>query len=355
MTLPAGVYAETYAQDKALIRTKAQWCWFIALMIFLFTLPLFGGARMTGIMNVIGITVIAVVGLQINVGYAGQINLGQSAFMGIGAYTAGTLTLHFHLPIWMTIPMAGISAACFGAIFGLTAARIKGFYLVLTTIAAHYIFSFAIIKLPKAWFGKIEGLRLDPISLFGFEFDTDRRMYYLIFTIAALMIYGAYGLGRSRIGRTFVAIKEDDNAAEIIGIDVVYYKLLAFFIGTFYAGIAGALWGYYLRYIQADQFTLWMSIWYMSMLIVGGLGPSILGAMIGTIAIRLFQEFITYLGPLLANIERFSDLGVTRNIFASMNLLLGSIIILFVIFEPRGLLHRWNVVKESYRIWPFPH
>ena len=351
MTLPAGVYAETYAQDQALIRTRTQGCWFIGFMIFLFILPLFGGGRMIGIMNVIGMMVIAVVGLQITIGYGGQINLGQSAFMGVGAYCCGALAIHFNLPLFITIPAGGVSAALFGVVFGLAAVRIKGFYMALTTIAAQYIFHFAMMKLPKSWFGQSRGLRLDPVSLFGFEFDTDVRMYYLIFSIAVLMIYGAWGLVRSRTGRAFVAVRDNDNAADIIGINVFYYKALSFFIGAFYAGVAGALWGYYIRYIQSDQFTLWLSVWYVGMLIVGGMG-TILGAIIGTVVIQFLQELISHLGPQL--IEIFPYIG-GQIVFSSMNMLLGGIIILFVIFEPRGLVHRWNIIKESYRIWPFPH
>lgn len=353
MTITASAYAEASYKDQALISTQKQWYWFIGFIIFLFILPLFGGGRVIGIMNLIGIIVIAVVGLQINAGYAGQINLGQSAFMGVGAYTAGALTLHFNLPIWITIPAGGVNAAAFGAIFGLAAVRIKGFYLALTTIAAQFVFYFTMLKLPKRWFGQIEGLRLDPVSLLGFEFDTDVRMYYLIFIIAVLMIYGALGLVRSRTGRALVAIRDNENAADIIGIDVFYYKSLSFFIGAFYAGVAGALWGYYVRYIQVDQFTLWLSLWYLGMLIVGGMG-SILGAIIGTVVLRLFQEFITYLGPQVTEIEVFAQMG-EHIVFAFMNMLLGLIIILFVIFEPRGLVHRLNIIKESYRLWPFPY
>jgi len=353
MTLPGGIYAETYEQDMALIRTTPQWCWLIALLIFLFAVPLFGGGKVLGFLIVSWITLIAVVGLQINVGYAGQINMGQSAFMGVGAYTAGALSLHLNLPIWITIPAAGIAAACFGAIFGLAAVRVKGFYLALTTIAAQYVFVFVMSKMPHSWFGRSEGLRLDIVSLFGFEFSTDVRLYYLFAVIGTLMIYGAWGLVRSRTGRALVAVRDNDNAADIIGINVFYYKAHSFFIGAFYAGVAGALWAYYVRYVQADMFTLFFSVWYLGMLIVGGLG-SILGAIIGTVTIGLAQEAIKYIGPWIAEMEILSGVG-GQVVFASMNMLLGGVIILFVIFEPRGLVHRWNIIKESYRIWPFPH
>lgn len=351
MTLPAGVYAESYGQDRALIRTIRQWCWFIGLMIFLFIFPLFGDMGIIAIMNIVGIMLIAVIGLQITTGYAGQINLGQSAFMGVGAYFCCLTALRLNLPFWSAIIFGALCSAIFGSVFGLAAVKIKGFYMALTTIASQYIFAFAMLKLPKGWFGQAEGLRLEPASFLGFELDTDVRMYYMILCAAIIMLYGAMGIIRSRTGRAMVAIRDNDNAAEIIGINNFHYKALAFFIGAFYAGIAGGLWAYYVRYIQVDQFTLWLSVWYLGMLIVGGMG-SILGAIIGTIVIRILQELITHLGPRLA--EFFPHIG-GQVVFASMNMLLGGIIMIFVIFEPKGLVHRWNIIKERYRIWPFPH
>ncbi|HMN81413.1 MAG TPA: branched-chain amino acid ABC transporter permease, partial [Burkholderiaceae bacterium] len=266
-------------------------------------------------------------------------------------YACAVLATKFSAPLWIMIPASGLCAALFGAIFGLAALRIKGFYLALTTIAAQYIFGFAMLKLPKEWFGRSEGIRMEPAALGDLVFDTDERLYWLVLVVALVMVTGAWGIVRSRTGRAFVAVRDNDNAAEVIGIDVFRYKTLAFFIGAFYAGIAGALWACYVRYVQADQFTLWLSVWYLGMLIVGGMG-SILGAIIGTIVIRLFQELITVTGPLIT--EWLPQLG-GQFVFASMNMLLGGMIILFVIFEPRGLVHRWNIMKESYRIWPFPH
>ncbi|TSA07955.1 MAG: branched-chain amino acid ABC transporter permease [Comamonadaceae bacterium] len=351
MTLPGGVHAETYQEDRALIRTPRQWLWFAGLIAALLSLPYLGFGGAVGIATVIGITLIAALGLQITSGCAGQINMGQSAFMGVGAYATGALAVHLHWSFLLTIPIGGTSAAVFGSIFGLAALRIKGFYLALTTIAAQYIFTFLMLKLPKEWFGQSEGLRLDPAALSGFAFDTDTRIYYLVLAAAALMTYGAWGLMRTRTGRAFIAVRDNDNAAEVIGINVFYYKTLAFFIGAFYAGTAGALWAYYVRYVQADQFTLWLSVWYLGMLIVGGMG-SILGAIIGTVVIRFLQELITLVGPMIA--ELLPTLG-GQFVFAAMNMLLGGLIIVFVIFEPRGLVYRWNIIKESYRIWPFPH
>lgn len=351
MTLPGGVFAETYAQDRALIRTKGQWLWFVAFMLILLLLPAIFSGRVVGIATTIGITMIAVLGLQITMGLAGQVNLGQSAFMGVGAFICAAMASKFAIPFWLAVPMAGVGAALFGAVFGTAALRIKGFYLALTTIAAQYVFTFAMLKLPESWFGRSQGIRLDPASLFGFEFNTDQRMYFLVLVLVVVMTTGAWGLARSRTGRALVALRDNDNAAEVIGIDVFSYKIRAFFIGAFYAGVAGALWAYYVRYVQVDQFTLWLSVWYVGMLIVGGLG-SILGAIVGTVIIRLMMEFINSAGPLLND---FVPNLSSQYVFASMNILLGGMIILFVLFEPRGLVHRWNIIKESYRIWPFPH
>lgn len=351
MTLPAGLFSETYAEDRALVRTRPQWVWFALFLAILVLLPVLFSGKVVGIATSIGITLVAVLGLQITTGIAGQINMGQSAFMGVGAYAAGSLAVNLHLPFWLTIPLAGVAAAVFGAIFGLAALRIKGFYLALTTIAAQYIFAFVMLKLPKSWFGQSEGLRLEPASIGGFAFDTDARLYYLVLVFVLIMTTGAFGLARSRTGRAFVAVRDNDNAAEVIGIDTFYYKTLAFFIGAFYAGIAGGIWAYYVRYVLLDQFSLWLSVWYLGMLIVGGMG-SVLGAIIGTVFIKLLQEWITALGPQVT--DWFPALG-GQFVFASMNMLLGGMIMLFVIFEPRGLVHRWNITKESYRIWPFPH
>jgi branched-chain amino acid transport system permease protein len=351
MTLPAGVYSETYAQDQALIKTYKQWCWLLGLLFFLFILPFIAEVGIVGIMIVTCIMIIPVVGLQITTGYAGQINLGQSAMMGIGAYVCAATSVNASLPACITIPIGGISAAIFAAVFGLSAVRIKGFYMALTTFAAHYIFNFTMLKLPRNWFGQSEGIRIQFASIGPFVFDTDIKMYYLILGITIIMTYGAFSLMRGKAGRALVAVRDNENAADIVGINSRYYKVLAFFIGGFYAGIGGSLWAYYIRYIMVEQFTIWYSVWFLAMLIVGGMG-SILGAIIGTLIIRFSQELITYLGPQLAVL--FPQIG-GQIVFASMNLLLGGSIMIFVIFQPRGLVYRWNILKEAFRIWPFPH
>ncbi|MDY7036376.1 MAG: branched-chain amino acid ABC transporter permease [Thermodesulfobacteriota bacterium] len=350
--LPCGVYFETYRQKKTYLHTGPQWACLIGFIILLLFLPHLVSLRFTGIINMMSIILIAVVGLQITIGYTGQINLGQSAFMGMGAFVAASLANNLNWPFWITIPCGGLGGAFLGAIFALPVSRIKGFYLALTTLAAQIMFPLIIMHLPKKLFGGAFGMRLEPARFLGITLDSDRSLYYFDIIIASIMILFAFNLVRSRIGRAFMVIRDNDIAAEIIGINIFFYKTLAFFIGAFYAGVAGALWAYYIRYIGVDQFTLYFSIWYVGMLIVGGMG-SVLGAILGTVFIRTLQESVTYLGPFLVQI--FPQTGGPEIWFAGMNILLGAVIILFLIFEPRGLAHRWNIIKTSYRIWPFPY
>jgi branched-chain amino acid transport system permease protein len=348
---PAGVFATTYQRDQALIRTRAQAIGLLVLLALLLLLPQLVGSRLMAMVSVMMISAVVVVGLQINTGYAGQVNLGQAAFMGVGAYTSGAVALKFGLPFWLSIPLGGIAAAAFGFVFGLSAVRIKGFYLALTTIAAQFLFHFLILNLPSSWLGGSNGLSIEPATFFGYRMADDISIYYLCLAVTAIMVFGAYGIARSRHGRAFVAVRDDDVASGMMGIDVVRTKATAFLVGAFYAGIGGGLWTYYVRFVAVDQFTLLHSIWFIAMIIVGGMG-SVTGALIGVVVIKLAQEGITTLGPTVVEKLPFLSGDV---VFAAMNVFLGGIIAAFLIFEPRGLMHRWNIIKRSYRLWPFPY
>lgn len=348
---PAGVFATGYARDQALIRTRKQRVALIVFLIALLLVPWLLGPRLVAMGSVMLITAVVVVGLQINTGYAGQVNLGQAAFMGVGAYVTGVFAAKAGLPFWLSIPLGGLAAAAFGFVFGLSAVRIKGFYLALTTIAAQFLFHFLVLNLPSSWLGGSNGLSLEPATFFGRRLADETSIYYLCLAIAAIMIFGAYGITRSRHGRAFVAVRDDDVASGMMGIDVVRTKATAFLVGAFYAGIGGGLWAYYVRFVAVDQFTLLHSIWFIAMIIVGGMG-SITGALIGVFVIKAVQEGFTSLGPTL--VEKLPFLGGDI-VFASMNVFLGGVIAAFLIFEPRGLMHRWNILKRSYRLWPFPY
>ncbi len=345
----SGVFFTSYGGDRSLIRTFSQWVAVLSLVAVLLALPLLAPDRWISIGYTIFITAIAVVGLQICTGYAGQINLGQSAFMGVGAYACAVSVAYWSFSIPLALVFGGACAAIFGSLFGLSAARIKGFYLALTTIAAQALFHFFILNLPSSWLGGPGGVHMEGVSVFGIDLANDKAIYYLAFIALIVMTCGAFGIVRSRHGRAFEAVRDDDVAAGMMGINVMLTKMRAFLVGAFYAGIAGGLWAIALRHVSVEQFSLFSSIWLIAMMIVGGLG-SIVGALIGTVVIQLIREGVTTLGPTLS--QTFPIVGQDI-VFASMNVLLGAVVILFLLFEPKGLMHRVNIAKQTLRRWPF--
>lgn len=347
---PSGVFFTNYAGDRSLIRTRAQWVSLVLVLLILATVPWWASDRWVSIGYTTFITAVAVMGLQICTGYAGQINLGQSAFMGVGAY-GSAVAMGAGWDAAASLVIGGAGAALFGVMFGLTAARIKGFYLALTTIAAQALFHFLVLNLPHAWLGGAGGLHVASISVLGLSLENDRAIYWFSFSALLIMTAGAFGIVRSRHGRSFEAVRDDDVAAGMMGIPVAATKARAFLVSAFYAGVAGGLWVVALRHVSIEQFTLFNAIWMIAMMIVGGLG-SIVGALIGTAMIQLAREGVTSLGP--SFIQWVPALGQDF-VFAAMNVLLGAVIILFLLFEPKGVMHRIQITKKAYRLWPFPY
>jgi len=345
----SGVFFTHYAGDRSLVRTPSQWASLAILVVAVLALPLVAPDRWIGIGYTMFITAVAVIGLQICTGYAGQVNLGQSAFMGVGAYACAVAISHWGWPVPLAMAFGGVAAAAFGSLFGLSAARIKGFYLALTTIAAQVLFHFLVLNLPSSWLGGPGGVHIEGVTLFGIDLASDKAVYYLSLGVLVVMTGGALGIVRARHGRAFEAVRDDDVAAGMMGIDVMGTKTRAFLVGAFYAGIAGGLWAIALRHVSVEQFSLFSSIWLVAMMIVGGLG-SIVGALVGTLVIQLAREGVTTLGPSLS--QTFPAVGQDI-VFASMNVLLGAVVILFLLFEPKGLMHRIETAKQAYRRWPF--
>ncbi|MDP3832459.1 MAG: branched-chain amino acid ABC transporter permease [Hydrogenophaga sp.] len=347
---PSGIFFTSHAGDRSLVRTRAQWACLVLLLLVLATLPWWASERWVSIGYATFITAVAVIGLQICTGYAGQINLGQSAFMGVGAYGAA-LAMAAGWDALAALLIGGAGAALFGVMFGLTAARIKGFYLALTTIAAQALFHFLVLNLPSSWLGGAGGLHVESASVLGISLNHDRAIYWFSLLVLVVMTVGAFGIVRSRHGRSFEAVRDDDVAAGMMGIPVAATKARAFLVSAFYAGVAGGLWVVALRHVSVEQFTLFNAIWMIAMMIVGGLG-SIVGALIGTVMIQLAREGVTSLGP--SFIQWVPAVGQDF-VFAAMNVLLGTVIILFLLFEPMGVMHRVQITKKTYRLWPFPY
>jgi branched-chain amino acid transport system permease protein len=344
---PSGIFNTSYNQDLAIVRTRLQWVMFIALIVALFALPVVVQGYIIGFLVLIGISAIAALGLMLLMGYCGQISLGHSAFMGVGGFTAALLVLKLGISFWLALPAAGIMAGLTGLVFGAPSLRLKGFYLALATLAAQFILMFLLYR----FFGGASGVRVAPPSIGGLALDSDHRFYYLVMALLVLLTFFAKSLARGRTGRAFVAIRDNDIAAETMGINVFGYKLLAFFIGCFYAGIAGALWVFWLGVAQAAHYTLMESIWYLSMMVVGGIG-SISGALFGTVFIRVVAEVGRRLAPMIGGLVPALALTVGA---ALPDIFIGLAIVIFLILEPRGLSHRWEMFKASYRLHPFSY
>lgn len=347
MSLRSGTFHENYAQDMAILRTKLHWGMLFAFLILLFTCPLFFSDRILTIMTMIGIAIISVHGLNILTGYCGQISIGHVGFMAVGAYVSAILTAKFGWPFWAALPCAAMAAGMAGLIFGLPSLKIKGFYLIMATIAAHFIIIWLILQFRDITGGP-DGFAVPKPKIGSFVFNSKASYFYLVMAIACLATFLAVNIIRTRAGRAFVAIRDNDLAAEVMGINLWIYKLQAFFIGCVYAGVAGALLVHYYGFASVDQFPFMDSVWYLGMLIVGGMGSTI-GAILGAVSLKLLDELVTIVGPILSA-------AVAAQAAASLALITrGLVIILFLIFEPRGLAHRWGIIKAYYRLWPFSH
>jgi len=347
MELPCGTFSQNYAHDMAIIRTRWQWVMLSVLLVLLFASPLFLSDRILTIITIIGITIISVQGLNILTGYCGQISIGHAGFMAVGAYTSGILTARLDWPFWIALPCAALAAGIVGLLFGLPSLKIKGFYLIMATIAAQFIIVWVIIQ-ARGITGGPDGLAVPRPQIGDFVFRSKASYFYLVTSIALLGTFLAQNIVRTRTGRAFVAIRDNDLAAEVMGINLWVYKLLAFFIGCVYAGVAGSLLVHYFSFATLDQFPFMNSVWYLGMLIVGGMG-SIPGAIFGAVSLKLLDELVTIVGPVLSAV-------VAAQAAASLALISrGVVIMLFLIFEPRGLAHRWDMIRSYYRLWPFSH
>jgi branched-chain amino acid transport system permease protein len=347
MDLPSGTRNYDYATDMAVLRTKTHWAFFIGLLLLVFTAPLYLGNYWLGVFNLIGITIISITGLNILLGYCGQLSIGHAGFIAVGAYTSAILTNRFELPFLVGLISAGGIAGLVGMIFGIPSLRVKGFYLAISTIAAQFI----IIWVINHWTsltGGFVGISVPPASIGGLSLVSQASQFYLIMIIVVIVVFLANNLARSRVGRAFVAIRDNDLAAQVMGINLFRYKLLAFFLGCFLAGIAGSLLAHWTGFMNAENFTMMDSILYIGMIIIGGLGTTI-GPILGVLFIRLVQQGITFLSPLLENTFAMPA-GFTTGLGP---MVFGLAIILFLILEPRGLAHRWALIRASYRLWPF--
>ncbi|OPY82067.1 MAG: leucine/isoleucine/valine transporter permease subunit [Smithella sp. PtaU1.Bin162] len=350
-----------YYEDIELFSSKTVLVWSVIFLLFLFTLPIYVPSYNIYILNIIMVHIILAVGLNILVGYTGQISLGHAGFFAVGAYGTSLIMMHLHLPFLIAIVLAALLAAFLGFIIGLPALRLEGPYLAIATLG----FGLTIMHIIGRWdiFGGRMGITAPPLDLgipgssFSLVIEGDANIYYLILIITILLVIAARNLMKTRVGRAFIAIRDDDIAAEVMGVNLTLYKTMSFAVSAFYAGIAGGLYGFVVSFFDPFTFNLILSIIFLVMVVVGGLG-SVLGAIMGAVLITYLQfdllknvETLPYLGNFLVGISKrwFTVIGLAN--FSSIAL--GLIMIIIVIFEPLGMFGIWIRIKKYWKTWPF--
>ena len=348
---PCGNFNETYQQELTIFETDfGRLAMLIGLVLLFAVVPFVTNAYILYIINTVGIYAIAAIGLNLLIGYTGQISLGHGAFFGVGAYSAAILATKVGFPFFLAVPAAGIITALVGMIFGIPSVRLKHLYLCIATLAGQIILEYVFAQW-EGLTGGAEGISIPTAGLFGIDLGSDRNFFFVIFACFSVMTWIAVNLVRTRYGRAFIAIRDNDQAAEGMGIPIFIYKLLAFAISSFYAGFAGALFAYYMMSITPEPFSLWLSIEYIAMIIIGGLG-SIPGAAFGTVFIIALNEVLSHITDYLMNVGT-TGMGIT--IAPLREFIYGLTIILFIIFEPKGLAEVWRIVRSSFRLWPFSY
>jgi branched-chain amino acid transport system permease protein len=350
----SGVFKTDYGADMALYPLPiAKWAVAAMAVLFIVVAPLTLGEYLISILNLILIAAVGAMGLNILVGYTGQVSIGHAAFMSVGAYTAANLIVRVGAPFWVAIPAGGLMAALVGAVVGIPSLRIKGLYLAIATLAAQLIIEWTINHVPWISGGVQASIEVPRPSVLGMPLKTQTQLYFFLMFFVVLAIVAMQNLVRGRIGRAFIAVRDHDTAAEIIGINIFRYKLLAFAISSFYAGVTGVLYTYYLGIANYEQFQINVSIDYLAMIIIGGLG-SVLGSILGAAFVTLLPIVTRWVlegvGGLL-----FSQADLL-NIIPNLRLVMfGGLIVLFLVLEPEGLNRLWVNVRNYFRMWPFSY
>ena len=323
---------------------SSSWMSLVLFIGVMLALPLVAPRYWIYFAGLLGINIIATHGLNIMMGFTGLLSLGHAAFVGVGAYTVALAQIHLGLPFWITIPLAGVSAALIGVFFGLPSLRIRGLYLVIATLAAQFILNFIFVHWQGVTNGDV-GLTVQPATVFGFPLNTETRVYYLILAAVVFMTWFGANVIRSRVGRAFIAIRERDLTAQVLGIEMVRYKLIAFALGSFYAGIAGGLLAYFNQFVNPEQFGLLLSVFFLSAVIVGGMG-STLGAVLGAAFMTVVPEILRE-GALLGGGAIGLDLSTILTPLRET--VFGLLMVTFLILEPRGLARLWTRASKSSR------
>jgi branched-chain amino acid transport system permease protein len=361
--LPCGNYHQNYAQDHAWWQTRFIKGKMLLLFFTLFVLiPAVADSYWLSVCNQIGYTVLGALGVQLLIGFCGQVTLGHAAFLAVGAYTSTLLVLEFPWPKlfldWglaypVSIFLAAVVAGLWSVLFGLPSAKVKGFYLILTTMAAQFItVDFILTQYVSQIGGRGQAFSLPvgTIKVGHWVIDNDLKVYFMMIVLTIICIAGVVNLLRSRAGRAWVAIRDNDISAEVMGINVIKYKLLAFFVAGFIGGIAGAVWISNLAAISPEHFPWFWSLWLVGVILIGGVG-SIHGTVFGSIFMVVVMELLQFAVMPLAD----SYPKLLMDFLFIKEAAFGLAICAFMIFEPNGLAYRWWQTKNYLNLWPFSY
>lgn len=338
---------QSYIADEALLGTRTQWVWMGILALLLVAAPFVLDGYWLYLACLVTINVASATGLNILTGYTGLVSLGQAAFMAVGAYTVAVLQRDVGTPFLLNLLLAGAVTALVGVFVGLPSLRVKGLYLAIATIAASFILHFVFVNWQSLTKGP-SGLSLEPATLFGTPLVSNFQLYWVFVPITVLMVLGAANLFRTRIGRAFIAIRDRDISAEVLGIPLLRYKLLSFAISSFYAGVAGGMWAYFFRVVTPESFPFITSIFFLAAIIVGGMG-TILGGIVGAVFMTLVPELLRFLvewmSPFVPNAGTL--LSPVRTV------VFGALIVGFLVFEPQGMAEIIQRIRRFFHLWPF--
>ncbi|MEM7445160.1 MAG: branched-chain amino acid ABC transporter permease [Pseudomonadota bacterium] len=359
---PSGDFRSSYAADTTIFDDRFSRRFVVGLVIILALVPIptvfdLGFDVLSrywmNLLVSIGYLSIAALGLNILVGFTGQISIGHAAFFGFGAFASVFIYETTSIPVFFCIPLAGVMTAAVGLIFGVPAARIKGLYLAIATLAAQFILQDFFAR--ADWFsGGSHGSVARPLEIFGYSFRSVHAYWWIVLAYVVVLYLAATNLMRSRDGRALIAVRDHYLSAEIMGVNLTKYRILSFGIASFYAGVGGALFAHHNLFVQVESFTIFFSILFLGMVIIGGLG-SIMGTIFGTIFITMLPEATEAVAAMLRGgaVDRALNLGSALNYLKEMAI--GLAIILFLIFEPEGLAHRWRQIKAYWKLYPFSY
>lgn len=348
MTFASGYFKTTYREELSLIETRTQYVFLCILIICLIIFPFFTTPFLLDLANQVFLALIGAVALMLLTGYAGQISLGHAGLIAAGAFTTAILFKEFRAPLWITLPASGLVGAILGFIFGLPSLRLKGLYLALSTLSLHFIVTYIGAEY-ETQRGYATGVVIEPPVLFNITIEDPRVWYFLLLFFDFLVIIFSLNLLRTKTGRAWMAIRDRDIAAEAFGIKLSSYKLSAFITSSTMTSIGGCLFAYYRGFVSAEAYSLFLTIEYIAMVIIGGLG-SILGAIYGTI-------FVVLLPYLIEIITKFFHVSprITTFMFSINHIIFGFIMIIFLIFEPIGLVGIWFRIRNYFTLWPFKY